>query len=113
MEDLQESTLSQVEGKGPAENGKQTPPLPDYSAGPAGFSVARFCPIWFWLPARKNAGENRTVLAINMALLRSCANAPPVIPLKSSRNHRIFTEVNEGNKGEKKSVLFFVSFVFC
>jgi hypothetical protein len=32
LEDLQESNLSQAEGKGSADNGGQTPPLPDYSA---------------------------------------------------------------------------------
>jgi hypothetical protein len=32
LEDLQEATLSHADGKGSAENGERTPPLPDYSA---------------------------------------------------------------------------------
>ena len=32
LEDLQEVNLGHVEGKGASGNGKQTPPLPDYSA---------------------------------------------------------------------------------
>ena len=32
LEDLQDRALSQAEGKGSADNGGQTPPLPDYSA---------------------------------------------------------------------------------
>ena len=32
LEDLQEGTLIQAEGKGSGENDKPTPPLPDYSA---------------------------------------------------------------------------------
>jgi hypothetical protein len=32
LEDLQESNLSQTEGKGSGDNGGRTPPLPDYSA---------------------------------------------------------------------------------
>jgi hypothetical protein len=32
LEDLQEGALGPAEGKGPAENGERTPPLPDYSS---------------------------------------------------------------------------------
>ena len=32
LEDLQESNLSNAEGKGSGDNGGRTPPLPDYSA---------------------------------------------------------------------------------
>jgi hypothetical protein len=32
LEDLQEGSLSDADGKGSDENGEQTPPLPDYSA---------------------------------------------------------------------------------
>lgn len=32
LEDLQEGALSHAEGKGPGDNGKRTPLLPDYSA---------------------------------------------------------------------------------
>jgi hypothetical protein len=32
LEDLQESNLCHAEGQGAADNGGQTPPLPDYSA---------------------------------------------------------------------------------
>jgi hypothetical protein len=32
LDDLQDGALSQAEGNGSTDNGRQTPPLPDYSA---------------------------------------------------------------------------------